>query len=67
MLESLIPQLMKIKGWNATILQQKTGCSWKIAVDTQNGVVPKSAMTLDRFCSAFKCQPNDLIMWKEKE
>ena len=67
MFVSLIPKLMEIKGWNATKLQQKTGVSWKIAVDTQNGVPPKSSKTLDRFCAAFNCQPNDLILWKEKE
>lgn len=67
MLESLIPNLMKIKGWNATILQQKAGVAWKIAVDTQNGVVPKTAYTLDKLCKAFNCQPNDLIMFKKED
>ena len=67
MFVSLIPKLMELKGWNATILQQKAGVAWKIAVDTQNGVVPKTAYTLDKLCAAFNCQPNDLIMWKESE
>ena len=67
MFVSLIPQLMKLKKWNATKLMRVTELSWGVSFDLSKGVVPKSTFTLAKLCEAFECQPNDLIMWKESE
>ena len=65
MLESLVPKLMEIKGWNATKLQRETGIAWKIALDLSHGEVPKTTRTLAKLCAAFECQPSDIILYKE--
>ena len=67
MLESLVPKLMEIKGWNATKLMLETELSWGTVLPVSKGVVPKSTYVLDKLCEAFECQPGDLIMWKESE
>lgn len=68
MLESLVPKLMEIKGWNATKLMRVTGLSWGVSFDLSKGVVPKSAFTLDILCETFECQPNDIYVHiKESE
>ena len=66
MFVSLIPNLMKLKKWNATKLMRVTELSWGVSFDLSKGVVPKSTFTLAKLCEAFECQPNDLIMWKEE-
>ena len=66
MLESLVPKLMKIKGWTAVKLQKECDISWNNAFGLSHGNIP-GPKTLDKLCAAFKCQPNDLIMWKESE
>ena len=67
MLESLVPKLMEIKGWNATKLMRVTGLSWGVSFDLSKGVVPKSAFTLEILCMVFECQPSDIILYKESE
>ena len=67
MLESLVPKLMEVKGWNATKLMRVTGLSWGVSFDLSKGVIPKSTRTLDILCSAFECQPNDIALYKESE
>ena len=67
MFVSLIPNLMKLKGWNATKLMRITELSWGVSFDLSKGTVPKSTFTLAKLCEAFECQPNDLILWKESE
>ena len=64
MFESLIPNLMKLKGWNASKLQRKTGVSWQTAFDLSHGNIPGTTNTLLKLCIAFNCQPNDLIVFK---
>jgi DNA-binding Xre family transcriptional regulator len=66
MLESLIPKLMEIKGWNARKLMVKCDISWNNAFGLSHGNIP-GPKTLDKLCAAFDCQPGDLIMWKESE
>ena len=66
MLESLVPKLMEIKGWNATKLMRVTGLSWGVSFDLSKGVVPKSTFTLEKLCAAFECQPNDIVVYKEE-
>ena len=65
MLESLVPKLMEIKGWNATKLMRVTELSWGVAFDLSKGIVPKSTFTLAKLCEAFECQPSDIILYKE--
>ena len=67
MLESLVPKLMEIKGWNATKLMRVTELSWGVSFDLSKGIVPKSTFTLDKLCKAFECQPSDIILYKESE
>ena len=67
MFVSLIPKLMELKGWNATKLMLETELSWGVVFRISKGGVPKSTYVLDRICEALDCQPNDLILWKEKE
>ena len=67
MFVSLIPQLMKLKKWNATKLMRKAEIHYKTALDLSHGAIPATTMTLAKLCEAFNCQPNDLIMWEESE
>ena len=67
MFVSLIPKLMELKGWNATKLMLETELSWGVVFRISKGGVPKSTKVIAKLCAAFECQPNDLILWKEKE
>ncbi len=62
MLESLVPKLMEIKGWNATKLMLETELSWGVVFPISKGGIPKSAYVLDKLCEALDCQPNDIYM-----
>ena len=64
MLESLVPKLMQIKGWNATKLMLETELSWGVVFPISKGGVPKSTYVLDKLCAAFDCQPSDIILYK---
>ena len=66
MFVSLIPKLMKIKGWNATKLMLETELSWGVVFRISKGGVPKSTKVIAKLCEAFECQPNDLIMFKKE-
>ncbi len=72
MLESLVPKLMEIKGWNATKLMIKCDISWNNAFGLSHGKIPgthtrkNSSSTLDKLCEVFECQPSDIILYKEE-
>ena len=63
--ESLIPNLMKLKGWNVGTLQRKTSLSRMTAIQLSKGEVPGAVATLLKLCVAFECQPNDVLLKKE--
>ena len=62
MLESLIPQLMKIKGWTAVRLQKECDISWNNAFGLSHGNIP-GPKTLDKLCGAMDIQPGDAIRY----
>ena len=67
MLESLVPKLMEIKGWNATDLMRVTGLSWQHTWHIFHGKIP-GAKALDILCETLDCQPNDIYVHiKERE
>ena len=66
MLKSLVPKLMKIKGWTAVKLQKECDISWNNAWGLSHGNIP-GPKTLAKLCAAFECQPSDIILYKEGE
>lgn len=65
MLESLVPKLMEIKGWNKTELMRQSGLSWQHTCDMANGIIP-GAKAVDMLCEAADCQPNDIYVHIKK-
>ncbi len=66
MLESLVPKLMEIKGWSITKFMIKADISWQSAWYLAHGKIPGTKM-LNAMCKTFKCQPSDIILYKESE
>ena len=66
MLKSLVPKLMKTKGWTAVRLQKEVDISWQNAWNLSHGKVP-GTQTLNKLCKTFECQPSDIILYKEGE
>ncbi len=65
---SLVPNLMKIKGWTPTMLDdeiRKEGekLSWPIVMSISHGEVPKTTRVVLILCRVLECQPNDVLLF----
>lgn len=68
MIRLLVRELAEARGWNISMLAEKTGLAYSSALDLWYDRVQRiDKKTMERLCSTFNVQPGELLTWEQEQ